>query len=124
MFPQMCEMKVDDLLGLEPVRLDLAHVRQFLAGRAVLVTGAAGSIGSELCPQVVAHGPKPLVLYDRHQNDLFAFEKELQMRHPTVHLEPVLGRHLLDAVFSTSQPEVVFHAGAYKHVSDGRAEPA
>jgi FlaA1/EpsC-like NDP-sugar epimerase len=127
MFTQMREVKVDDLLAREPVRLDLARVRAFLAGRVVLVTGAAGSIGSELCRQVAAQGPERLVLYDRHENGMFALEKELQARHPAVHLEAVLGDILLvdqlDAVFSRFRPEVVFHAAAYKHVSMAERNP-
>jgi FlaA1/EpsC-like NDP-sugar epimerase len=127
MFTQMREVKVDDLLAREPVRLDLARVRAFLASRVVLVTGAAGSIGSELCRQVAAQGPERLVLYDRHENGMFALEKELQARHAAVRLEPVLGDILLedqlDAVFSRFRPEVVFHAAAYKHVSMAERNP-
>jgi FlaA1/EpsC-like NDP-sugar epimerase len=127
MFTQMREVKVDDLLAREPVRLDLARVRAFLASRVVLVTGAAGSIGSELCRQVAAQGPERIVLYDRHENGLFALEKELQARHPAVRLEALLGDILLedqlDAVFSRFRPEVVFHAAAYKHVSMAERNP-
>ncbi len=127
MFTQMREVKVDDLLAREPVRLDLARVRAFIAGRTVLVTGAAGSIGSELCRQVAAQAPERVVLFDRHENGLFALEKELQARHPDVHLEPVLGDILLedqlDAVFSRFRPTVVFHAAAYKHVSMAERNP-
>jgi FlaA1/EpsC-like NDP-sugar epimerase len=127
MFTQMREVKVDDLLAREPVRLDLARVRAFIVGRTVLVTGAAGSIGSELCRQVAAQKPERLVLYDRHENGVFALEKELQARLPDVRLEPVLGDILLEdqleAVFSRFRPEVVFHAAAYKHVSMAERNP-
>jgi FlaA1/EpsC-like NDP-sugar epimerase len=127
MITQMREVKVDDLLAREPVRLDLARVRAFLAGRTVLVSGAAGSIGSELCRQVAAEKPERLVLFDRHENGLFALEKELQARYPDVRLEPVLGDILLDDqvadVFSRFRPAVVFHAAAYKHVSMAERNP-
>ena len=127
MFTQMREVRVDDLLAREPVRLDLARVRAFIAGRTVLVTGAAGSIGSELCRQVAAQGPARLLLYDRHENGMFALEKEMQARHPDVQVEPVLGDILLedqlDAIFSRARPEVVFHAAAYKHVSMAERNP-
>jgi FlaA1/EpsC-like NDP-sugar epimerase len=127
MFTQMREVKVDDLLAREPVRLDLARVRAFIAGRTVLVTGAAGSIGSELCRQVAAQKPERIVLYDRHENGMFALEKELQARRPNVYLETVLGDILLqdqlEAVFSRLRPEVVFHAAAYKHVSMAERNP-
>jgi FlaA1/EpsC-like NDP-sugar epimerase len=109
------------------VRLDLDRVRAFIAGRTVLVTGAAGSIGSELCRQVAAQGPARLVPYDRHENGMFALEKEMQARHPDVQVEPVLGDILLedqlDAVFSRARPEVVFHAAAYKHLSMAERNP-
>ncbi len=127
MITQMREVKVDDLLAREPVRLDLARVRAFLAGRTVLVSGAAGSIGSELCRQVAAQKPERLVLFDRHENGLFALEKELQTRYPDVRLEPVLGDILLEDqvadVFSRFRPAVVFHAAAYKHVSMAERNP-
>src|SRR5262249_47984174 len=86
-----------------------------------------GSIGSELCRQVAVQGPGRLVLYDRHENGMFALEKELQARYPNVHLMPILGDILLedqlDAVFSRLCPEVVFHAAAYKHVSMAERNP-
>lgn len=119
-YTQMREVKVDDLLSRAPVRLDLPRVRQFTARRTVLVTGAAGSIGSELCRQLAANEPERIVLYDRHENGMFALEMELAQRFPGVTLVPVLGDVLLpdqlDAVFTAYRPEVVFHAAAYKHV--------
>ncbi len=120
MVAQMREVKVDDLLAREPVRLDLPRVREHVGGKRVLVTGAAGSIGSELCRQLANYGPERLVLYDRHENGMFALEMELRARFPDVRLEPVLGDVLLedqlDAVFGAHRPELVFHAAAYKHV--------
>ena len=91
MYTQMREVQVDDLLAREPARLDLARVGALVAGKAVLVTGAAGSIGSELCRQLAAYGPERLVLYDRHENGMFALDTELRARFPEVALEPVLG---------------------------------
>src|SRR5262249_13000758 len=103
------------------------RVRAFLAGRVVLVTGAAGSIGSELCRQVAAQGPERLVLYDRHENGMFALEKELPARQPALRLAAGLGgilvRDQLDGVLSRFRPEVVFHAAAYKHVSMAERNP-
>ncbi|HEV7732139.1 MAG TPA: nucleoside-diphosphate sugar epimerase/dehydratase [Candidatus Binatia bacterium] len=120
MMTQMREVKVDDLLAREPVRLDLPVVREHIGGQRVLVTGAAGSIGSELCRQVAGYGPEVLVLYDRHENGMFALEMELRQRFPQVRFEAVLGDVLLpdqlDAVFGTHRPALVFHAAAYKHV--------
>src|SRR4029077_10565997 len=91
MFTQMREVKVDDLLAREPVELDLPGIRSLVSGRTVLVTGAAGSIGSELCRQVAAHGPGRLVLYDRHENGIYTLEMELRARFPDLAVEPVLG---------------------------------
>ncbi len=120
MYTQMREVRVDDLLAREPVRLDVPRVRTFVAGTRVLVTGAAGSIGSELCRQIAGYEPERLVLYDRHENGIYALEMELRARFPELSLEAVLGDVLLPdqlaSVFAAHRPELVFHAAAYKHV--------
>ena len=119
-FTQMREVKVDDLLAREPVRLDTSGLRTRIEGHTVLVTGAAGSIGSELCRQLAAQAPGRLVLVDRHENGMFHLEMALRTRFPGVPLVPVLGdillRDQLDAIFATHRPDVVLHAAAYKHV--------
>jgi FlaA1/EpsC-like NDP-sugar epimerase len=120
MYTQVRDVKLEDLLAREPVRLDLPQVRSMVADRSVLVTGAAGSIGSELCRQVAAHGPARLVLFDRHENGMFLLERELRDRFPAVEIAPVLGDILLAdhvaAIFASHRPALVFHAAAYKHV--------
>ncbi len=120
MYSQMREVRVQDILAREPVRLDLVRVRALLGGKPVLVTGAAGSIGSELCRQIALHGPATLVLYDRYENGVYTLEMELRRRHPELTVIPVLGDVLLPdqlrAVFTAHGPEIVFHAAAYKHV--------
>src|SRR5262245_9761806 len=127
MYSQMREVKVDDLLARDPVRLDLVRVRALLAGKTILVTGAAGSIGSELCRQIAHHEPGTLVLYDRYENGVFLLEMELRARFPGMRVVPVLGDVLLEDqlahVFATHQPEVVFHAAAYKHVPMAERNP-
>ncbi len=121
MFTQMREVKVEDLLAREPVRLDVAGVRKIVARKTVLVTGAAGSIGSELCRQLAVHDPERIVLYDRHENGMFVLETEIRSRFPDVPVVPVLGDVLLEdqleSVFSAHRPDLVFHAAAYKHVT-------
>ncbi len=120
MYTQMREVRVDDLLAREPVRLDVPRVRTFAAAKRVLVTGAAGSIGSELCRQIAAYEPENLVLYDRHENGIYSLEMELRARFPELRLEAVLGDVLLPdqlaSVFAAHRPQLVFHAAAYKHV--------
>ena len=120
MYTQMREVKFDDLLVRQPVNLDLRRLRLFISGKRVLVTGAAGSIGSELCRQVAAYEPEQLILYDRHENGIYALEQELRARFGSVRLTPVLGDILLESqlksVFALRQPETVFHAAAYKHL--------
>jgi FlaA1/EpsC-like NDP-sugar epimerase len=126
-YTQMRDVRVDDLLAREPVRLDLPRIRTFAAGRTVLVSGAAGSIGSELCRQVAAYGPRRLVLYDRHENGMYGLEMELRARFPELAIEAVLGDVLLEdqlrTVFAAHRPEVVFHAAAYKHVPLAERNP-
>src|SRR4029453_2351148 len=119
-FTQVRDVKLDDLLAREPVRLDLPEARSMIADRSVLVAGAAGSIGSERCRQVAAQRPRRLVLFDRHENGVFLLERELRDRFPAVEIAPVLGdillRDQLEAAFASHRPALVFHAAAYKHV--------
>jgi len=119
-YTQMREVRVDDLLAREPVQLDRARVQSLVAGKTILVTGAAGSIGSELCRQLAGHAPERIVLFDRHENGMYVLEAELRARFPGVELVPILGDVLLEDqlhnVLLDERPEIVFHAAAYKHV--------
>jgi FlaA1/EpsC-like NDP-sugar epimerase len=114
------EVAIEDVLGREPVHLDETEVSASVRGRVVLVTGAGGSIGSELCRQVCRFEPARLVLVERFENALFEIHRELGASFPGVALEPQvadvvdLGR--MEAVFATHRPDVVFHAAAHKHV--------
>jgi len=117
---QIRDVAVTDLLGRPPVELDQAPVRARLAGRCVLVTGGAGSIGSELCRQVAGFGPSRLIAFDQAESDLFRIECELRDRYPELDFRPALGdirdRERLAQVFDANRIDAVFHAAAYKHV--------
>jgi FlaA1/EpsC-like NDP-sugar epimerase len=117
---QLRNIRVEDLLGREPVRLELPELARDLAGRSVLITGAAGSIGSELARQVALHAPRKLVLLDQAESDLYFVELEIRERHPGLEVVPVVGDILdaerMRAVFRRHRPDRVFHAAAYKHV--------
>jgi FlaA1/EpsC-like NDP-sugar epimerase len=117
---QVRNLSVQDLLGRQPVKLNDVPVRASIAGRAVLITGAAGSIGSELCRQVARYRPSCLVAFDQAESDLFRIENELHEQYPRLELVTALGdirdSHRLAEVFEQHKVESVFHAAAYKHV--------
>jgi FlaA1/EpsC-like NDP-sugar epimerase len=126
---QMREVRVEDVLGREPVQMELARVGQYLGGQTVLVTGAGGSIGSELCRQIARVEPHRIVLLDHAEDNLFAIQRELEdERHvSTSMLSAVLadckeGERMRE-VFAEHRPTVVFHAAAYKHVGLMEANP-
>ena len=114
------EVRVEDVLGRASVDIDFARVARYLNGRAVLVTGAGGSIGRELCRQVAAVGARRLVMVDHAENNLFEIDMELRERGHAGLLVPVIAdckdASSMERVFATERPEVVFHAAAYKHV--------
>jgi FlaA1/EpsC-like NDP-sugar epimerase len=114
------DVEPEDLLGREPVRLDEAGIGECLRGKTVLITGAGGSIGSELCRQVARYGPARLVLYELSEFNLYSIEQDLSERFRHLPLVKLIGdvkdlEHLR-STFAKWQPQVVFHAAAYKHV--------
>jgi FlaA1/EpsC-like NDP-sugar epimerase len=119
-FNQVRDVRIEDLLGREPVQLTLPELAADLAGCSVLITGAAGSIGSELARQVALHGPTTLVLLDQAETDLFYLDMELRDHHPGLKIVPVVGDVVeaaaLERVFEEYRPDRIFHAAAYKHV--------
>jgi FlaA1/EpsC-like NDP-sugar epimerase len=125
---QIKEVEIEDLLGRDPVVIDQSAIRNYLTDKRVLVTGAAGSIGSEICRQVALFNPAKLVLFDHAETPLFYIEKELAASFPDLRIIPMVGdvknRDRVEAVFDEFSPEVVFHAAAYKHVAMMEYNPA
>jgi FlaA1/EpsC-like NDP-sugar epimerase len=117
---QVREVRVEDVLGRQPVRLELDRVGGYLGGEVVLVTGAGGSIGSELCRQISRVGPQRMILVDNAENSLFEIRRELESdRHFTrtvAVLADIKDATRMREIFEEYQPTVVFHAAAYKHV--------
>jgi len=119
-FKTVREVSFEDLLGRDPVNLDMGSIENYLANKVVLVSGAGGSIGSELCRQILKFNPQNIILLDKTENNLFNIEMEFQYKFPKVFITPVLGdvhkMGFLDRLFAIYRPQVVFHAAAFKHV--------
>ena len=117
---QLRAVELEDLLGRDPVQLDAAGLHELLTGEAVLVTGAGGSIGSELCRQIIQFKPRILVMFELSEFALYRIEQELSTKLDDLEIACLIGdirdAARLDQVFSEYKPAVVFHAAAYKHV--------
>ena len=116
----MKEVDVEDLLGRDPVQVNMDEIYQFITGKVILVTGGGGSIGSELCRQIAQHNPKKLIVFDIYENNAHAIGLELKDKYPELDLEVLIGSvrdsRRLNQVFEKFKPEVVYHAAAHKHV--------
>jgi FlaA1/EpsC-like NDP-sugar epimerase len=114
------EVRIEDLLKRAPRDLDPERVRDFIRGEVVLVTGAGGSIGSELCRQIAACGPAELILFEQTEYNLYSIDRELSERDPGLRRQAILGdashRASVEPVVLETQPSILFHAAAYKHV--------
>ncbi|MBN2295739.1 MAG: polysaccharide biosynthesis protein, partial [Pirellulales bacterium] len=117
---QIRPVDINDLLGREAVKLDDEAVARFIQGRVVLVTGAGGSIGSEMCRQLCRYGPARLILLEQAETPLFDIENELRRKHPNLDIVPrvcdIYDRERVMAVWEEQRPDVVIHAAAHKHV--------
>ena len=110
----------EDLLGRDPVEVDQSGIRSFLASKTILVTGGGGSIGSELCRQIIKNEPKKLIIFDIYENNAYDLEMELRRHFPDADISVLIGSvrdmDRMEAVFDKYRPNIVFHAAAHKHV--------
>ena len=117
---QMKDIAVEDLLGREPVKVDMKEIYDFIQGKTILVTGGGGSIGSELCRQIASHEPKQLIIFDIYENNAHAIQLELRDKYPKLNLEVLIGSvrdsRRINQIFEKYKPDVVYHAAAHKHV--------
>jgi FlaA1/EpsC-like NDP-sugar epimerase len=120
LYHSLRDVGIEDLLGRDPIELDNHNIKNLIQGHVVLVTGAGGSIGSELCRQIMIHNPKQILILDNYENSLYDIELELKTNHPNNDIRAIVAnireRERLDAIFEEFSPEVVFHAAAHKHV--------
>jgi len=116
----MKKVEVEDLLGRDPIEVDMKEIYQQISGKTVLITGGGGSIGSELARQVAAHGPKKLIIFDVYENNAYAIEMELRRKCPNLDMEVLIGSvrdsRKIFQVFEMYHPDIVYHAAAHKHV--------
>ncbi len=114
------EVEIEDLLGREPVRVNIDEILDYVRGKVVLVTGGGGSIGSELCRQIAGHHPKQLIVFDVYENNAYDLQQELKDKFPQLNLVVLIGSvrntHRIESVFEKYRPEMVYHAAAHKHV--------
>jgi FlaA1/EpsC-like NDP-sugar epimerase len=125
---QLRSLSIEDLLGREQITLDLKAIKSYLNEKSVMVTGAGGSIGSELCRQIGALNPDKIILFDHGEFNLYTIEHDMRAAFPTLELIVILGdvknHELVEWVFETYRPQVIFHAAAYKHVPMLELNPA
>ena len=114
------DVEVEDLLGRDPITVDMDSILGYVQGKVVLVTGGGGSIGSELCRQIAAHKAKQLVIVDIYENSVYDIQQELKKKYPELDLvvliASVRNTNRMNYIFSRYKPHIVYHAAAHKHV--------
>lgn len=114
------DVEIEDLLGREPIKLDNRNIGKLIENKVVLVTGGGGSIGSELCRQIVKYNPERLVIVDIYENNLYDIEQELRFNYPKINIDAIVAsvrdKKRLNEIFEEFKPYLVFHAAAHKHV--------
>ncbi len=117
---KMKDVAVEDLLGRDPIKVNLEEILKSIEGKTILVTGGGGSIGSELCRQIAGHNPGQLVIFDVYENNAYDIEQELRSTYSNLNLTVLIGSvrdsRRLNSVFETYKPDIVYHAAAHKHV--------
>ncbi len=116
----MKDVQIEDLLGREPIKVDMNEIFSYIRDKVILVTGGGGSIGSELCRQIAAHEPKMLIIFDIYENNAYSIQLELKRKYPNLKLETIIGsvrdgKKLLD-LMEKYHPQIIYHAAAHKHV--------
>lgn len=122
------DVEIDDLLGRDPVNLDMDKIRGYISHKIVMVTGAGGTIGSELCRQIYKYGPRKIILLDNYENNVYNVQQELLMKYDhqldmDVVIANIREEKRLEEIFSKYRPDIVFHAAAHKHVPLMEANP-
>ena len=114
------DVQIEDLLGRDPIKLDNKNIGKLIENKVVLVTGGGGSIGSELCRQIIKFKPSKLVIVDIYENNLYDIEQELKFNYPDMKIDAIVAsvreKHRLNEIFEQYHPYLVFHAAAHKHV--------
>lgn len=114
------DVEITDLLGREPIQVNLDEIMGYVKGKVVMVTGGGGSIGSELCRQIAAYQPKQLIVFDIYENNAYEIQQELQRHYPELNLVTLIGSvrntHRMNSIFESYHPDIVYHAAAHKHV--------
>lgn len=122
------EVEIEDLLGREPVKINIDEVAGYVKDKIVMVTGGGGSIGSELCRQLAAHEPKQLIIVDIYENNAYDIEQELKIKYPKLNLLTLIAsvrdEEKINRIFDECKPQIVYHAAAHKHVPLMETSPA